>query len=185
MAVVAALIESPTTRKGLERLGVVSSAEKSDEAEVALAAMRDANDAVSSTKSKRSNDSRAATQTALGFLCGDEIKKRRLKSKVSKMLNINRKRVGKAFNHRTKALRSKESCWSFTERRTRSDAIPTEHRKLAHDFWASPEISWTTPNKRDIVRKRLAPKTYVTHRNKFWKKRKPKLTWNLNKSIQK
>ena len=36
MAVVAALIESPTTRKGLESKGLVSSAEKRDEAEVAF-----------------------------------------------------------------------------------------------------------------------------------------------------
>ena len=163
VAVLAALIESPTARKGLERLGVVHSSEKDEEAETALAALRDANVAVTNTKAKRSNDARAATQTAIGFLCGEEIKKKRLKTKVAKLLRINRKRISNASNHRTKVLRSKESCWSFTERKTRSDAIPTEHRKLAHDFWASPEISRTMPNKKDIVRKRLAPKTYVSH----------------------
>jgi hypothetical protein len=125
--------------------------------------LRDARDAISDTKGQRSNDSRAATQTALGFLCGETIQKKRMKTKVSKMLNINRKHVGKAFNHRTKVLKSKKSCWTYTERRTTSDVIPTEHRKLAHNLWSSPDISWTTPNKKDIVRKRLAPKTYVTH----------------------
>ena len=86
-----------------------------------------------------------------------------MKTKVSKMLNINRKHISKAFNHRTKVLKSKKSCWTYTERQTRLDAVPTEHGKLAHDFWASSDISWTTPNKEDIVRKRLARKTYVMH----------------------
>lgn len=163
VAVVAALIESPTTRKGLESKGLVCSAEKCDEAEVAVSAMCDARDAISATKGQRSTDSRAATQTALGFLCGDKVNNKRMKNKVSKMLNINRKRVGRAYSHRKKVLTSKKSCWTYTERKTRSDAIPTEHRKLAYEFWASPDVSRTTPNKRDIVRKRLAPKTYVTH----------------------
>ena len=163
VAVVATLIESPTTKKGLLRKGLISSAEKNDEADVSLTVMRDAREAINATKGQRSNDSRAATQTALGFLCGDKVKNKRIKTKVSKMLNINRKRVGRAYNHRKKVLKSEKSCWTYIERRTRIDAIPAEHRKLAHDFWASPDISRTTPNKKDIVRKRLAPKIYVVH----------------------
>ena len=161
--VLAKIIESPTTTKGLASRGVISSAEKNNDIDVALAALRDAKDSVACTKRKRSNDSRAATQTAIGFLRGDEINKRRMKSKVSRLLGINRKRVSNAFKHRQKVLRSKKSCWTYTERRTRSDAIPAEHRKLPYDFWASPAISRTTPDKKDIVRKRLAPKIYVTH----------------------
>ena len=160
--VLAAIIESPTRRNGLENNGIIPSA-VSEEAQVAVAVMSEARDAINAMKDQRSDDSRAATQTALGFLCGEKVKTKRMKTKVSKMLNINRKRISKAFNHRTKVLKSKKSCWTYTERRTRSDAVPTEHRKLAHDFLSSPDISRTTPNKKDIVRKRLAPKTYVTH----------------------
>ena len=163
VAVVAALIESPTTRKGLESKGLVFSAEKCDEAEVAVSAMCDVRDAISATKGQHLTDSWAATQTALGFLCSDRVNDKLMKSKVLKMLNINRKRVGRAYIHRKKVLTIKKSCWTCTERKTRSDAIPTEHRKLAYEFWASPDIFRTTPNKRDIVRKRLAPKTYVTY----------------------
>lgn len=170
VAVVAALTESPTTRSGLERKGLVPSAENREEADVALSVMRDARDAISATKSQRSNDSLAATQTALGFLVGDKVKEKRMKTKVSKMLNINRKRVGRAFIHRKKVLKSKKSCWTYTERKTRSDAISTEHRKLAYEFWACPDVSRTTPNKKDIVRKRLAPKIYVTHARQILEK---------------
>ena len=160
--VMAAIIESPSTRKGLENKGTIPLAEN-EEAQVAVAVMSDARGAINAIKDQRSDDSRAAIQTALGFLCGEKVKTKRMKTKVSKMLNMNRKRISKASNHRMKVLKSKKSCWTYTERRTRSDAVPTEHRKLAHGFWASPDISRTTPNKKDIVRKRLAPKTYVTH----------------------
>ena len=50
VAVVAALIESPTTKKGLLSKGIISSAEKSDEAEVALSAMRDTREAIHGQK---------------------------------------------------------------------------------------------------------------------------------------
>ena len=100
LAVVATLIESLTTTKGLTRKGLISSAEKNDEAAVALSAMHDAREAINATKGGHSNDSRAATQTALGFLCGDKVKNNRMKTKVSKMLNINRKSVGRAYNRR-------------------------------------------------------------------------------------
>ena len=53
-------------------------------------------------------DSRAATQTALGFLVGDKVKEKRMKTKVSKMLNINRKRVGRAFINR-KSFKKQET----------------------------------------------------------------------------
>ena len=55
VAVVAALIESPTTRSGLECKGLIPSAENREEADVALSVMRDARDAISVTKSQRSN----------------------------------------------------------------------------------------------------------------------------------
>ena len=68
-----------------------------------------------------------------------------------------------AFKHHTKTLTRSKSCWLYTDRRTRSDAIPTEHRKLVHDFWSSPGVSRPTGNKKDMVRKRLAVRTFVSH----------------------
>ena len=75
VAVVAALIESSTTRSGLECKGLIPSAENR-EADDALSVMRDARDPISATKSQRSNDSQAATRTALGFLVGDKVKEK-------------------------------------------------------------------------------------------------------------
>lgn len=96
----ASIIESPTTGKSLENKGLISSP-KNDEAEVAVAAMHDLRDAINASKSRRSDDSKAAYG---------------LKKKVSKMLNIKRKRVSSAFNYRTKLLKSKKYCWTYTKR---------------------------------------------------------------------
>ena len=79
--VLAAIIESPTTRNGLENKGIIPSA-VSEEAQVAVAVMSDARDAINAIKDQRSDDSRAATQTALGFLCGGKVKTKRMKTKV-------------------------------------------------------------------------------------------------------
>ena len=163
VAVVASLVNSPTTRQSLQRLGHVNTPENEEEVQLATSILEDASEALQTTKRKRSNDARAATQVSLAFLCGEKVASNRLKSKVSKKLGINRKRLSSAFKHRTKTLTSSKSCWLYTDRRTRSDAIPTEHRKLAHDFWSSPGVSRPTGNKKDMVRKRLAVRTFVSH----------------------
>lgn len=56
------------------------------------------------------------------------------------------------------------------ERQTRSDSIPSEHRKLAYDFWSSPGISRPTGNKKDTIRKRVAVRTYTCHANQVLEK---------------
>ena len=163
-AIYKALIESPSTRNLLEDQGILTSPEESEEAAVAVAALRDAREALKDTKRKRSDDARAATQTSLAFLCGKNVEKGKMKGKIAKRLNINRKRIVNANAHRAKVLSSEESCWTLTKRHTRSDAISEKDRKLAHDFWASPLVSRVSPHKTDAeIRKRLAPKTYVKH----------------------
>ena len=121
-------------------------------------------EALEKTIGKRKNDARAAVQVGLGYLVGDNVKKQRLKQKVSRSIDISRKSLGKAHKTRKKYLSGEVECWTYTEWKTRSDAISAEHCKLAHDFWASTEISRVVPNKNTgIVRKCLAPKTYVSH----------------------
>ena len=44
-----------------------------------------------------------------------------------------------------------------------SDALSDEDRKLAHDFWCSPENSHPTGNKNDVKRVRIGPNTYSSH----------------------
>ena len=137
---------------------------------MASAVLEDAETALQATKTKRSNDDRAATHVGLSFLSGEKVNGGKLKSKVSRRLSINRKRLSNAYKHRAKTLRSEKSRWLFTERQTRSDSIPSEHRKLTYDFWSSPGISRPTGNKKDVIRKRVAVRTYTCHANQVLEK---------------
>ena len=131
IAVVSSLIESPTTRQSL--CGYVKSPENEEGLLIASSILQDATAAVQATnmKRKRSNDDLTATQVRLSFICGEKVSSKRLKSKVSKKLGINRKRLSTAFKHRIKTLRSDNSCWLYSKKRTRSDAVPAEHCKFA------------------------------------------------------
>lgn len=53
--------------------------------------------------------------------------------------------------------------WTVVKRKRRNDATPEEHLKIACDFWASPGISRSTGNKKDIVQERIAANEYIEH----------------------
>lgn len=118
VAVVAALIESPTTRKSLEAVGQLRSPEDADESRLATAALNDMATALNATKSKQSNDARAAVNVGVSLISGEEVSNSRLRSKLAKKLNINRNRVSRSFQHCTKILRGERQCWTYTERQT-------------------------------------------------------------------
>ena len=163
MAVVTSPVSSPSTRTHLESVGLCTSQEEQETVTIAQATLEDAAKALGSTKQKRSNDARAAANTTLAFLTGERVKEGRLTSKIARKLNINRQRVTQAFQHRRRTLRSEKSCWLVNKRKTRSDFIPEEHKRKAYDYWASPDVSRPTGNKKDIMRKRIARKTFVSH----------------------
>ena len=84
VAVVAALIESPTTRKSLEAVGQLKSPEDTDESRLATAALNDMATALNATKSKQSNDARAAVNVGVSLISGEEVSNSRLRSKLAK-----------------------------------------------------------------------------------------------------
>ena len=89
--------------QSLQRLGCVNTPENEEEVQMASSILQDATAALQTTKRKRSNDARTATQVSLSFLCGEKVTGGRLKSKVSKKLGINRKRLSTAFRARGSA----------------------------------------------------------------------------------
>ena len=161
--VLATLINSPKTRSTLELLGVVNSTEQTARARVANAIMEDLSTAVSATKNRRNNDSTSAVRVGLSFACGERVQQNRLTGAVAKEININRKRITSSIQHRQLVLENKSCSWIVTERKTRRDAVSEDHRKLAQDFWSSPEISRPTGNKKDFIRQRVGPKEYIHH----------------------
>ena len=82
---------------------------------------------------------------------------------MSKLLGVPVRRLRGGKRIRTEVLKTDASCWDYTKRKTRQDAISAEVKQLAYDFWLSPENSRPSGNKKDIKRSRLGPKTYTSH----------------------
>ena len=116
--IVSSLIESPTARQSLQQCGYVNSPENEEGLLIASSILQDATAAVQATnmKRKRSNDDLTSTRVSLSFISGEKVSSKRLKSKVSKKLGINRKRLSTTFKHRTKTLRSDTSCWLHSKK---------------------------------------------------------------------
>lgn len=126
------------------------------------AILKDAEEAVSAVKHKRSNDARTAMSVGISILCGENIASQGLQKNIASQLGINRRRIAQRFQHRRSATATLTP-WTLIERKTRADATPEEVRRLAYDFWCSPGISRPTGNKRDVARERVAPKEYMEH----------------------
>ena len=157
-SIVGALAESPTVKSHLGRTN-----DRSEDAELGMAVLDDIRDALKDTKYQRRNSSRSAMNTLMGMVSGKNVAKKHMKKKLAKTLNINSKRITKGAKHRKSVMHNKTACWTYTERRVRSDAIPKEHKRLAYEFWAAPGNSRPTGNKKDTIRKRLGPNQYCVH----------------------
>ena len=168
-AIVASLVRSPSTRNHLQDLGLCTSQEQEDTLAIAQATLEDATEAFNATKRRRSNDARSTTNTTLAFLTGERVTRGRLRSKVAQTLNINRKRLTQALQHRRRTLRSDKACWLVNMRKIRSDAIPEEHKKKAYNYWASPEIK-AHGKQGGHSKKTIARNTFVSHAKQILEK---------------
>ena len=161
-AIIEELCNSLTIRPILEGRGLLNTVNAQHDIQVGRAVIADASSAVSAIKNQRSRDTTTALKVGLSFLCGENVSSSRLKTAVAKRLDINRRRLAQVTQHLRSVL-SQNLRWLDVSRKTRSDAISANTKKLAYEFWASPDISRPTGNKKDIVRERVAAKTYMTH----------------------
>ena len=60
----------------------MNSPEKEEDVQVASSILQETTAALQTTKRKRSNDARAATQVSLSFLCGEKVSSRRVVCEV-------------------------------------------------------------------------------------------------------
>ena len=59
-------------------------------------------------------------------------------------------------------MSGEKKSWLDLERKTRGDAISTEHKQLIFNFW-SHEASRPTGDKKDVIRKRTGKKQHIEH----------------------
>ncbi|CAG2234147.1 unnamed protein product [Mytilus edulis] len=113
------------------------------------------------TKQKRNYDARNAMHVISASVSGENISKGE-KSKAARKLGLHPRRLSGGKRIRTSVFRSEKSCYEFTKRKTRSDITPDITKKQAYDFWISPMVSRTSPNKTDVKRSRIGPREYVS-----------------------
>ncbi|CAG2255254.1 unnamed protein product [Mytilus edulis] len=114
-------------------------------------------------KHKRSTESLTVMNILSASVSGENISSNKKKSKAARKLGLQARRLSGGERIRTSVLKSEKSCFELTKRRTRTDATSDNTKKLAYEFWTSPENSRTTGNKSDIKRTKIAPKEYVSH----------------------
>lgn len=168
--VLAALLDSPNTRKSLSESATINSSEQEGEVRLARALISDLSSVLEATKHKRSDGARATMCVGLSMLCGSTVAEGNMRKSLSEALNINRRRVAMSVNQNTSLLCDKDALWKLTKRKTRSNAISDQDKQLAQDFWSSPGISRATGNKKDIKRERVGPKQYVFHEKQVLEK---------------
>ena len=130
----------------------------------------DVTSVITQEKSKRNDESRKVMNVGISMLCGGLVKTSGLASSAASTLGVNRRRIAMAIQRRAIALSNTESAWTYTQRKTRSDAINEEVKRTVFDFWCSPGISRRTGNKKDVKRKQLGPDDYAEHEKQITEK---------------
>lgn len=153
---------SPTT-KILIDADVVLSPEEQSKKSTEKAVLQDLKTTIDSCKMKRSKDSVTSMNVLVASISGEQVTQSRCRKNLAKKLGLPVRRISKGNTIRTTVLKTERSCWTYTFRKTRTDAISTETKQLAYDFWLRPGISRPTGNKADIKRERIGPKLYTSH----------------------
>ncbi|CAG2251770.1 MAO [Mytilus edulis] len=130
---------------------------------MAEAVLSDMKDIVNDTKHKRTNDARATVNIMSAAVNVENVQKSKCRIQLSKKLGFNVRRMSQGKRIRTKVLTTEVSAWTFTSRKTRSDALSEDIKRKIYEYWISPDNSPPTANKNDIKRERLGPKVYTSH----------------------
>lgn len=154
--------KSPTVEV-LRNLEIIPSPEERSDRSAEKAAIQDIKTAIDKCKSKRSNDATTSMNVLVASISGENVSKNRCRKRVARKLGLPVRRISQGGIIRTNILKSDKSCWTYINRKTRSDALSEETKRLAYDFWMKPGISRPTGNKKDIKRERIGPNNYVSH----------------------
>ncbi len=154
------LLKSPNTRKILEEKGLVNSQENQEKVKTADVFTKNLKEGFNALKNKRSKESISAFQAGVSLISGSNIKDNKIVSKVATEIGVGKNVIKKAITRHDNIINGIDGALKIADRKVRI-VIPQDHKLLAANFWTAKGVSRPTGNKRDVVRKRLAPKTYT------------------------
>lgn len=153
---------SPTV-KHLEDMKIVRSPDEIADTSLTENAILDIKTLLETTKKQRSKESNMTRQVLFAAINGETVEASKQKKQLAAKFGIKRGAMTTATRVRTKILKSESSCYKLTERKTRNNNIPDEHKKIAYMFWLSSGVSRPTGNKKDVKRERLDTRIFVSH----------------------
>ena len=84
---------------------------------------------------------------------------------TARLLGVHHRNVTMAANRRANMVSSVHIQWTLSVRKTRSDATSPFVKDIVGDWWATQ--TRPSPNRKEVVRKWVAPKTYVQHHAQY------------------
>lgn len=129
-----AIASSPRTRKVLAKTGLVKTPEEVEEMTSLPALAADISESVENIKTSKSKDDKAAYSAFKGLTFGQNVSKCKARKSLSKLVNVGRTSVSSGIKERAKILSGEKKSWLDLERKTRDDAISTEHKQLIFNF---------------------------------------------------
>lgn len=160
--VVEKLVQSPQTRKALQKKGLIKSPEEEKEMEALRAITTDLSNGIKHLKRNNKNEGRAAFGAMKSLAFGETVKEKRLTSTVSKLVSLDRRSVSRGIKRRFEVLKGDEPSWLLTKRKPRVDSLSEEVKNSVCLYWTF-EASRPTGDKKDIIKKRIGPKLYIEH----------------------
>ena len=129
-----AIASSPRTRKVLAKTGLVKTPEEVEEMTSLRALAANISESVENIKTSKSKDDKAAYSAFKGLTFGQNVSKCKARKSLSKLVNVGRTSVSSGIKERAKILSGEKKSWLDLERKTRDDAISTEHKQLIFNF---------------------------------------------------
>lgn len=84
---------------------------------------------------------------------------------TARLLGVHHRNVTMAANRRATMLSNVHIQWTLSVRKTRSDATSPTVKNIVGEWWATQ--TRPSPNRKEVVRKWVAPKTYVEHHAQY------------------
>jgi len=122
----------------------------------------DISESMQNIKTSKSKDDKAAYSAFKSLAFGKNVSECKACKSLSKLINVGRRSLSTGIRERAKILSGEKKSWLDLERKTRGDAISTEHKQLICNFWSF-EASRPTGDKKDVIRKRTGRKQHIEH----------------------
>jgi hypothetical protein len=112
---------------------------------------------------KRTSDTLNGMNTIIASISGENVSEKKCRKRLARKLDLPIRRISGGKRIRTKVLTSDNSCWSFTKRKRRSDALSDEVKRKLRFMNIGKNLVFRGRQEINAMRERLGPSIYISH----------------------